>query len=120
MKLLLDQDIYAVTARFLKAQGYDVITAAEVNLSRSADTELLDFAREHKRILITRDRDFGGFIFVHSFGSGVIYLRMMPSTLDAVHRELGRVLTIYSLEQLAGAFVVVEPGRHRFRRLPGR
>jgi predicted nuclease of predicted toxin-antitoxin system len=120
MRLLLDQDVYVVTARFLRVQNHDVVTAAEVNLSQSADTDLLDYAREHKRILITRDRDFGGFVFVHSFGSGVIYLRMMPSTLDAVHHELGRVLMIYTLEQLAGAFVVVEPGRHRFRRLPGR
>ena len=27
MKLLLDQDVYAVTARFLRGLGHDVVTA---------------------------------------------------------------------------------------------
>jgi len=118
MKLFLDQDVYAVTARMLGLQGHDVVTAAEMGLSRATDTELLDRARDQGRILITRDRDFGGFIFVHDLGAGVIYLRMQPSTMAAVHQELNRVLTIYTPEQLLGAFVVIEPARHRFRRLP--
>ncbi len=33
MKLLLDQDIYLLTARFLAERGYDVITASQIGLS---------------------------------------------------------------------------------------
>ena len=41
---------------------------------------------------------------------------MLPSTLEAVHAELGRVLSLYSEAELLGSFVVVEPGRHRVRK----
>jgi hypothetical protein len=47
----------------------------------------------------------------------VLLLRISPEHLAATHEELKRVLSAYSEAQLAGAFVVVEPGRHRFRTL---
>jgi predicted nuclease of predicted toxin-antitoxin system len=33
MKLLLDQDVYAATARFLSDLGHDTVPAAQVGLS---------------------------------------------------------------------------------------
>jgi len=42
---------------------------------------------------------------------------MLPSTQNVVHQELARVLKEHSEVELMSAFVVVEPGRHRFRRL---
>ncbi|MFQ6057315.1 MAG: DUF5615 family PIN-like protein, partial [Anaerolineae bacterium] len=78
---------------------------------------LLRIAQEQGRIFVTRDRDFGRLVFVKDLGAGVIYLRILPSTQNAVHQELERVLKSYSEEELRRAFVVVEPGRHRFRKL---
>lgn len=120
MKFLLDQDVFAVTARFLSELGHDVLPAAQIGLAQASDLQLLGVAQEQNRILVTRDRDFGGLVFLENVGSGVIYLRILPSTQSAVHTELGRVLASYSEQALAAAFVVVEPGRHRFRRLPPR
>lgn len=116
MKLLTDQDVYAATIQFLRGLGHDVVTAAERSLSQSADTELLRAAHADGRIFVTRDRDYGGLVFRQALGAGVLYLRVLPSTLQAVHAELGRALGLYSEEELQGAFVVVEPGRHRIRR----
>ena len=117
MRLLLDQDVYAVTVRFLRDGGHDVLTAADIGGSRAADETLLTMAHEQARIFVTRDRDFGGLVFVRGFGAGVMYLRLEPATLHAVHEELTRVLQSYAEDALQNAFVVVEPGRHRFRRL---
>jgi len=50
--------------------------------------------------------------------SGVLYLRVLPSTQNAVHNELERVLRIYTEEELVKAFVVIEPDSHRIRWLP--
>ena len=60
MKFLLDQDVYAVTARFLAGLGYDVSRVAEGGLSRANDEVLLRTAHREGRILVTRDRDYGG------------------------------------------------------------
>jgi len=117
MRFLLDQDVYAATARFLRDLGHDVVSVAKIGCSQAADEELLSIAQEQRRIFVTRDRDFGGLVFVRDIRTGVIYLRILPSTLRAGHKELETVLTSYSGEELKKAFVIVEPGRHRFRRL---
>ena len=117
MKFLLDQDVYALTEHFLRALEHDVVTVAEIGCSQEEDAVLLRIAQDQGRLFVTRDRDFGGLVFVEDIGKGVIYLRILPSTVQACHRELEKVLRSYSEEELSNAFVVVEPGRHRFRRL---
>ena len=117
MKFLLDQDVYAITARFLTALGHDVVRAVELGLSRAPDEDILREAHSRERLLVTRDRDFGNLVFVRGLGGGVLYLRILPSTQNSVHHELERILSSYSQEELSKAFVVVETGGHRFRRL---
>lgn len=117
MRLLLDQDVYAATEQFLILAGHDVVRAAAVGLSQAGDVEILQAAEAQGRILITRDRDFGNLVFVEALGSGVIYLRILPSVLNAVHSQLEAVLKTYSTQELARAFVVIEPSGHRIRRL---
>lgn len=117
MRFLLDQDVYAGTVRFLKTHGHDALPVAEIGLSEAPDETLLKVAQDQKRILVTRDRDYGSLVFLKSLGAGVIYLRVLPNTQDAVHAELTAVLDTYSEEELGRAFVVVEAGGHRIRRL---
>jgi predicted nuclease of predicted toxin-antitoxin system len=116
MRLLADQDVYAITIALLRVSGHDVLTAAELGLSRADDIHLLQESIGARRIFVTRDRDFGGLIFVNSVEAGVIYLRMALATMGAVHDELMRVLNEYTEDELLNAFVVVEPARHRIRR----
>jgi len=79
---------------------------------------LLQTAKVQERIFITRDRDFGNLVFVDELATGVVYLRLLPSTLAAVHAELERVLERYGETTLLYSFIVVQPGHHRLRRLP--
>jgi predicted nuclease of predicted toxin-antitoxin system len=117
MRFLLDQDVYAVTAQFLIDLRHDVVLAAQLGLSQAKDEVLLRTAQEQDRIFVTRDRDFGSLVFIKAMGSGVLYLRILPSTQKAVHSEIKRVLSIYREDELMKAFVVIEPDGHRFRRL---
>jgi predicted nuclease of predicted toxin-antitoxin system len=71
MRFLLDQDVYAVTSRFLKSLGHDVVSAAEIGHARSADIELLYIAHDQERIFVTRDRDFGQLVFVADLKAGI-------------------------------------------------
>jgi predicted nuclease of predicted toxin-antitoxin system len=59
MRLLLDQDVYALTAWLLSDLGHDVILASQIGLSEAKDEEILRVAHAENRILVTRDRDFG-------------------------------------------------------------
>ncbi len=115
MKFLADQDVYAITIGGLSDLGHDVVRAAELGLAQADDDELLRVARDQQRIFVTRDRDFGALVFIQGGGPGVIYLRILPSTRNAVHAEIERVLRLYSERELRASFVVIEPGRHRMR-----
>ena len=118
MRFLLDQDVYELTARVLAQQaGGDVVRVRELGLSRADDVTLLMTAREQDRVLVTRDRDFGYLVFVEAVQWGVIYLRMTPATVEAVHAELERLLREQPFERLTKTFAVVEPGRYRIRSL---
>ena len=120
MRFLTDQDVYAATVAFPCDRGHDVATASERGMSRAVDAELLALAHVEGRVFVTRDRDYGGLVFVQSLGAGVLCLRVLPSNLQAVHAELERVLGMYGEAELRGAFVVVEPARHRIRHaVPG-
>jgi predicted nuclease of predicted toxin-antitoxin system len=117
MKFLLDQDVYRQTERFMREQGYDIVTASELGLSRAQDSDLLRVAGEQKRIFVTRDKDYGNLVFVHHAGSGVIYLKILTSNMKEVHSELKKVLETYKEDELAKSFVVIEKNRHRIRKI---
>lgn len=119
MRFLTDQDVYAKTVRLLNGLGHDILTASQLGLAQAEDSVLLQAAKTEGRIFVTRDRDFGGIVFFQGARAGVIYLRMLPSTQNAVHAELERVLSLYNEQQLHDSFVVIEPARHRIRKLQG-
>lgn len=116
MRFLLDQDVYVATQKVLEAEGHDVLTARDADLSRAEDSQVLRAAHIEHRLLVTRDRDFGRLVFVEEAYPGILYLRMTPTNLEWVHRELVEVLNRYEVEELQRSFVVVESGRHRIRR----
>lgn len=120
MRFLIDQDVYAATIRLLTDLGHDVVPIAAIGISRSSDTDVLATAHSHDRILVTRDRDYGGLVFVQGSSAGVVFLRMVPTTINQVHAELTRVLSLYDEQFLRTAFIVVEPARHRVRKISTR
>ena len=58
LRLLIDQDLDQVILRglLLRVPNLDVITAHQVGLSNASDPELLAWAAEHERIVVTHDR----------------------------------------------------------------
>ncbi len=117
MRLLLDQDVYETTARFLIDLQHDVVRVAELGMAQASDEENLKKALELNRVFVTRDRDYGNLVFVKGIRSGVLYLRILPSNINQVHTELERVLNLYDEQKLKSAFVVIEAERHRFRKI---
>ena len=58
LRLLIDQDLDHVILRglLLRVPNVDVITAHQVGLSNASDPELLAWAAEHERVIVTHDR----------------------------------------------------------------
>jgi predicted nuclease of predicted toxin-antitoxin system len=51
MNFLLDQDVYASTARFLRDLEHDVVPVAQIGLSQAGDEELFRIVQDQNRIL---------------------------------------------------------------------
>lgn len=117
MKLLADQDVYQSTVDFLRELGHDVICVREIGMARASDEEILEQAHNEHRLLLTKDKGFGALVFLRMREhSGVILLRITPTTVNSVHQELARLLKAHPAKDLRRAFVTVEPGWHRIRK----
>jgi predicted nuclease of predicted toxin-antitoxin system len=55
MKFFIDECVYAVTTQLLSTWEHDVVTAQDAGLSGKPDEEILAYAVEHGRVLITID-----------------------------------------------------------------
>ncbi len=120
MRLLVDQDIYKVTTDKLREWGHEVVAAKELEMQQAADEDLLRKAKEVDRLFITRDKGFGSLVFLkEKLSTGVILLRVIPGTVEEVHRELWHLLDEHPEDELKRLFCVVEARRHRIRRLAG-
>jgi predicted nuclease of predicted toxin-antitoxin system len=119
MRFLADHDVYFATIQWLRAEGHDVVTAKELSMQEADDVDILAHAKTLKRLLVSRDKDFGTLVFLDAVSSpGVIYLRVAPSTVNDVHREFHRLLGEQTEVVLQQSYCVVEAHRYRIRRLP--
>ena len=74
MRFLADQDIYKITIDNLKNRGHDLLTAKELGLQQASDENLLKRAQVEKRLLLTRDKGFGGLVFLNKeLSTGLFY-----------------------------------------------
>ena len=66
LKLLLDEDSQAkYLVNLLRGSGHDVITANDAGLGGLLDSVVLDYARQQKRVILTRNCD--DFLELHQF-----------------------------------------------------
>ena len=116
LTFLADESCDFAVVRALRGAGYDVLAAVET--CRGADDEhLIELARRERRVLITEDRDFGRLVYAAGAQrNGVIYLRFPATARGTLCQVVVRLIREHG-ENLAGAFVVVQPGRIRIRRL---
>ena len=62
MKLFLDENLSPQHASELRTEGYDAIAVPEVGLAGATDEQVLRFAVENGRVLMTLDADFANVI----------------------------------------------------------
>ena len=58
MKLLLDQGLPLSAATLLRSEGIDTIHVGEIGMSEAEDVEIIQRAREERRVIATLDADF--------------------------------------------------------------
>jgi len=117
LKLYLDQMFQTEVAHVLRRQAHDVIRASERGQARADDQQILNKAISESRILITLDEHFGDWVVLPlSRHSGVIRLKVHPTTSENVLKILLPFLSMYSQEQFRNYLVILSEKRSKWIR----
>ena len=117
MKLFLDENLSPQHASELRSEGYDACAAAEVGLSGATDEQILQFAIEAGRVLVTLDADFANVIrFPPERTLGVVRLKVHPPTEQRIGEAIRRALSLLQSTDLTGCLAVVDQEKIRVRR----
>jgi predicted nuclease of predicted toxin-antitoxin system len=109
---LADENCDFAVVRALREAGHDVVSVAELS-PRASDQLVLDLAGREHRILLTEDKDFGRLVFADSQASGgVIFIRYTANARAELPHAVLRLVASRG-QDLAGRFVVMQPGRVR-------
>lgn len=118
IQFLADENIPLYLVDLLRREGYDVFSVAEESPG-DADSDILLYSLQSRRIILTEDHDFGELIFRdHRSAYGVILIRI-PHTLPRDERK-ARMLTVVRQyqDEFIGAMVTITPANVRRRLLP--
>ena len=117
MKLLLDENLSALHAVELRTEGYDAVAVVECGLAGATDEEVLRFAVDNGRAIMTLDADFANVMrFPPGQTCGVVRLKVHPATEDKIRQAIRRALLFLKNIDITGRLAVVDDDRVRIRR----
>lgn len=117
LKLLLDENISPRVASGLRYSGYDAVHPREVGLKGARDSEIVAFASENKRCLVTLDADFAD-LRNYRLGEhgGIIRLKLKFALSSTVLSALLSLLPkLVDVPMEKGALVVSDGRRYKIR-----
>lgn len=118
-RILLDQGVPYSTARHLKEAGWDVVHTVDLEMSRAADREIIEYAQQEKRICVTLDSDFHTILAVNGMDSpSVVRIRQEGLRGDDMANLLKQVWVQIESQLEAGSLVTVTDEAIRIRKLP--
>jgi predicted nuclease of predicted toxin-antitoxin system len=114
-RLNLDQMLRYEVAQALRDEGHDVLRATEIGQARADDHQILQKAISENRVLITLDEHFGDWVILPlSEHSGVIRLKINPTTSNNVIKLLLPFLRLHSSAQFKNYLVMLSPKRSKW------
>ena len=119
MKFVVDMNLSPQWVDYFNDRGHDAIHWSSIGSAEALDSEIMEWARDHHRVVLTSDLDFGTILaLTGSSKPSVVQLRS-DATLP-VH--VGSVV-IEAVEQaksdlLSGALLTVDMAQPRLRILP--
>ena len=114
MSFLADENLPTSLVARLRGEGLDVEHVFET-MRGSDDETVLGHAVTRRAVILTADKDFGDLVIARGLRAhGVVLIRLHP-----IRQHLDEIVNaiLEHAPELEGAFVVVQEGRVRIRRL---
>ncbi len=119
LRFLADMNISPKTVEALQHEGWDIVRVSQVLPANISDEEILEFARQAGRVVVTQDLDFSALLALEGHDRpSLVTLRLMMSDPETITQTLRKVLPGLKQALEKGAAVTVEEGIVRIRYLP--
>ena len=119
MRLVVDMNLSPEWVGYLECRGHDVVHWTGVGKADANDEEIMRWARENDRIVLTSDLDFGAMLATsEARRPSVIQLRSETTLPARIGPLVAQALQHAEADLLAGALLTLEAGRARLRILP--
>lgn len=120
MKFLVDNALSPLVAAGLREKGHDAVHVRDHQRQEAEDPEILEWARNEGRVVVTADTDFGALsAFWNSSKPSIILFRARRCRKPSQQLEiLYSNLSELENELASGAIAVIEDRRIRVWRLP--
>ena len=118
MKFIIDMPLSPSLAVWLTSKGHDAIHVVNVGLARASDSEIIDYAIQQRRVIITADLDYPRLLALQSSKrNGLILFRGGNHSAKELIERIERMFETVPIEELPDSIVVVEKKRIRRRHL---
>jgi predicted nuclease of predicted toxin-antitoxin system len=119
LKFLANMNISPLTVEDLKKLGWDIVRVPEIMDIKSKDLQILTYAREHNRVVITQDLDFSSLLALSGYEKpSVINLRVDNARPDFITSRIVEIVNELEKELGEGIVVSVDEISARYRSLP--
>jgi predicted nuclease of predicted toxin-antitoxin system len=117
LKFLLDADTPRSSIDVIRNMGFDVEDVRNIGMRSAKDREIIEYALNNKRIIVTRDTDFGE-VLRYPEHPGAIILRLPYAfTAKEINRRLEEFFKSVREDDLRETITIVELSRYRRRSL---
>ena len=117
IRFLLDANMPRSSAELMRSLGFDVEDVRDIGMMAASDRAIIQHALKTKRVVVTRDTDFGE-LLRYPLHPGAIILRLpFKYKSQEINNILKEFLTSIMPNELANAIIIVELGRYRRRSL---
>jgi len=119
IEFLADMNISPSTVKQLKKQGWNIVRISEILDSKSTDIRIINYAKEHNKVIITQDLDFSMLLAVRGYTKpSVINLRVDNARSDFITKRIVAAVSLMEKELRDGIIVTVDETSVRYRNLP--
>ncbi|OQA11557.1 MAG: hypothetical protein BWY64_04086 [bacterium ADurb.Bin363] len=116
LRIVVDENVDYRIMKYLRNEGFNIISVLEDYRSIS-DQAVLSLAKEKGALILTEDKDFGGWVFSYKEKNiGIIFLRYKPNEIKEISHTLLRLLQKYG-SALTKKFTVIRANKIRIREL---
>ena len=119
MRLLLDQGLPSSSAEILRNKGWDIQHTGEIGMSRATDRQILEYARDEQRIVITLDSDFHAILAVENLDSpSVVRIRQEGLRVPELAELVEKIWSRIGQQLENGAMATITEKAMRIRKIP--